>query len=67
MDKNSLLNNEPANCLGNNNHNNAFGSMNLNIGSVKTKVRFYGEFSCKSSFDESVVKMVFLTEFKEYI
>ncbi|KAL4475451.1 hypothetical protein ABPG72_022086 [Tetrahymena utriculariae] len=49
------------------NNQTAFGSMNLNIGQVKTKVRFYGEFVCKSTFDESVVKMVFLTEFKEYI
>lgn len=41
--------------------------MNLNIGQIKTKVRFYGEFYCKSTFDENVVRMVFLTEFREYI
>lgn len=40
--------------------------MNLNI-QVKTKIRFYGEFLCNSSQDESLVRMVFLTEFKDYI
>lgn len=45
----------------------AFDSMNLNIGKARTKVRFYGEFICKNQQDEQLLKMVFLTEFRDYI
>jgi len=52
----------------NNNNNNAFGSMNLNIGKARTKVRFYAEFLCRNTpSDEQVLKMLFLTDFLDYI